>query len=134
FLVKIIAFPAPFAHSGKDGHSAVFHGDVVDQLLDDYSLADARATECADFAAFCKWANEIDDLDPCFQNLCRSVLLRECRSWTVDWVTLRVVYRVTVIDGVSSDVKKSANHGLAYWYSYWAASVSYAHSALQSFR
>jgi hypothetical protein len=38
------------------------------------SLADACAAKCADFAAFCKWANKIDDLDPCFQDLCRGVL------------------------------------------------------------
>ena len=59
----------------------MFHGDVVDQLLDDNSLADAGATKCADFAAFCKWANKIDDLDPSFQDLCTCVLLNEGRRW-----------------------------------------------------
>jgi hypothetical protein len=134
FLVKIIAFPAPFAYSGKYGNAAVFHSDVVDQLLDDNSLADTRATKCADFAAFCKWANEIDDLDPSFQDLCRCVLIRERWRRAMDWVTFRVVHRAAVINHVASDVKKPAKHRLAYWYGNRTASIGYAHSPLQPFR
>src|SRR5436190_5849969 len=52
----------------------------------------------------------------------------------MDWVTLRVVHRTTVIDRVASDVKKPAKHGLAYWYADRTTSVGYAHSALQPFR
>src|SRR5439155_6705712 len=133
FLVKIVAFPAPFPYSGKDGNPAMFHGDVVDQLLDDNSLANARAAKCADFAAFCKWANKIDDLDPSFQDLCRCVLLCERRRRPMDWVTLRVVHRATVINHVASDVKKPTKHGLAYRYADRTASIGHAHSALQPF-
>jgi hypothetical protein len=48
----------------------------------------------------------------------------------MDWVTLRVVHRATVINRVAGDVKKPAKHGLAYWYADRTAGVGYAHSAL----
>ena len=37
--------------------------DVVDQLHDHDGLADARATERADFAALGERANQVDDFD-----------------------------------------------------------------------
>src|SRR4030095_6262574 len=106
----------------------------VDQLLNHNSLANACAAKCTDFAAFCEWANKIDDLDPSFQNLCRCVLL--CERWRrpMDWVTLGVVHRASVIDRVASDVKQTAKHRLAYWHGDRTASIGYAHPALQPFR
>src|SRR5207248_1408538 len=82
----------------KHGNTAVFNCDIVDELLDNHRFADASATKRAHLAAFCKWANKIDDLDPRFQNLCRSVLLGEHRRRAMDWVALRVVHRATVIN------------------------------------
>src|SRR6478672_5468177 len=84
-------------------------------------------------AAFCKWANKIDDLDPCFQDLCRCVLLHERRRRPMDWITLGVVHRAAVINRIASDVKKPSEHALAYWHGDWTASVSHAHAALKSF-
>src|SRR5205807_1443758 len=132
--VKVVTFTRTLAYTCKHRDTPVLYGDVVDQLLDDNSLADARATKCAHFAAFCKWANKIDDLDPRFQDLCRCVLLRERRRRTMDWVTLGVVHRSAVINRVASDVKEPTKHGLAYWYGDRTASVGDAHSALQTFR
>ena len=111
----------------------MFHGDVVDQLLDDNSLADTRAAKCADFAAFCKWANKIDDLDPSFQDLCRCVLLCERRRRPMDWVTLGVVHRCRGYQSRSPVTLKSRpSTALAYWHGDWTASVGHAHSALQA--
>src|SRR4029077_15615414 len=91
-----------------------------------------RATKCTYFAAFCKWANKVDDLDPRFQNLCRRVLLRERRRRAMDWVKLRVVSRATVINHFASDVKKPAEPSFSAWNTHWAASIGDAHPALQS--
>ena len=51
FEPEIVAFAGAFAHAGEHRHTAVLHGDVVDQLHDDDGLADARAAEQADLAA-----------------------------------------------------------------------------------
>src|SRR5206468_9337087 len=101
-------FAASFAHPGKHGNAAMFHRDVVNQLLNDNCLADACAAECADFAAFRKWTNKIDDLDPRFQDLCACVLLGERRRRSMNWVTLGVVHRAAVINRLASDVEKPA--------------------------
>ena len=61
------------AHSGENGESAVLHGDVVDQLLNDDRLADAGAAERADFSALGERANQIDNLDSGLENLTRFV-------------------------------------------------------------
>ena len=42
---EIVAFARTLAHPGEHGDSAMFQGDVVDQLHDDDGLAHARAAE-----------------------------------------------------------------------------------------
>ena len=68
FFVKVVTFTRTLAYTCKHRNTTMFYGDVVDQFLDDNRLADARATECADLATLRKWANEIDDLDSCFED------------------------------------------------------------------
>ena len=79
---------------------------------------------------FVEWTNEIDDLDACFQDLCRCVLLRERRRRPMDWVTLGVVNRAAIINRIASDVKKPTENAFAYWYGDRTASIGYAHPAL----
>src|SRR4029077_615499 len=100
--------------------------------MDHNSLANTRATKCADFAAFCKWANKIDDLDPCFQDLCCCVLLRERRCGPMDRVALFEFHWTAIINRIAGDVKEPPKHALSHWYGDRTASIRYAHSALQS--
>ena len=66
---------------GENGKAAVSFGDVVDQLHDDDGLADARAAERADFAAFREGTNQIDDLDAGLEESCAvDVLLGQRRA------------------------------------------------------
>src|SRR5205823_6356649 len=52
----------------------------------------------------------------------------------MDRVTLGVVHRAAVIDGVTGNVKEPAKHRLAYWYGDRTTSIGHAHSPLQPFR
>ena len=52
FLVKVVALARALAHARKHGDAAMQFGDVVDQFHDHDRLADARATERANLAAF----------------------------------------------------------------------------------
>ena len=63
FVVKIVAFARAFTDAGEHRDTAVQLGDVVDQFHDDDGLADACATERADFAALQERADQVDDLD-----------------------------------------------------------------------
>ncbi len=80
FVVKIVALARPLADAGEDRHTAVQFGNVVDQLHDDDGLAHAGAAEGADFAAFKKGTNQINDLDAGGQDLGRGGLIDQGRG------------------------------------------------------
>ena len=92
-MVEIVAFASPLTHPSENGETAVLHGDVIDQLLNDDSLADARAAERADFSTLGEGANEIDDLDAGFENLGTRVLVDQFRSFPMNRITLGELHR-----------------------------------------
>ena len=69
FVVKVVAFARAFAHSRKHGNAAVQFGDVVNQFHNDDGLANAGATERADFAALQERADEVNDFDASHEHL-----------------------------------------------------------------
>ncbi len=90
FVVEIVALAGALADAGEDGETAVALGDVVDEFEDDDGLADARATERADFAALGERADEVDDLDAGFEDVGLRVLIDERRGRAVNRVALVV--------------------------------------------
>ena len=83
-MVKIIALARPLADSGEHRHAAVRFGDVVDQLLNDHSLAHAGAAEQPDLAAFQDRTKKVDDFNAGFQDLGFGRLLDKLRGGPVD--------------------------------------------------
>ena len=69
FEPQVVAFARALAHAGEHRHTAVFHGDVVDQFHDDDGLADAGAAEQADLAAAKVGLEQVDDLDAGLEHL-----------------------------------------------------------------
>src|SRR5271155_5514191 len=51
FEPQVVALAGALADSGEHRNSAVLHGDVVDQLLNQHGFSDARAAEQTDLAA-----------------------------------------------------------------------------------
>ena len=68
-VIEVVAFAGALADAGEHRIAAVGLGDVVDQLLDEHRLADARAAEQADLAALGVGREQVDDLDAGDQNL-----------------------------------------------------------------
>ena len=81
---QIVALARPLAHAGEDREAAMVAGDVVDQLLDDDRLANARAAEEADLSALEERLDQVNDLDPGLEHLLRCGLLIERRSLAMD--------------------------------------------------
>src|SRR5262249_1717553 len=108
------------------------HRDVVDQLLNDDGFADTRPAKCADFAALCKWANKVDDLDARFQNLCACILLSQCRREAMNRVALFKFDRAATINRMAGHVEESAKNALAYWHTDGAARINHFHAAFQT--
>ena len=83
-------------------------GDVVDQLHNDNRLADARATEQADFTALGKRRDQVDDLDAGFEDLSCRLLILIGRSGTVDGPALLALDRRLVIHRLAEQVENTA--------------------------
>ena len=76
---EVVALARAFADAAEHRHTAVLHGDVVDELHDDDGLADAGAAEQADLAALQVRLEQVDDLDARLEHLQLGRLLLERR-------------------------------------------------------
>src|SRR5579862_3545057 len=110
--VEVGAFARALADTGEDGHAAVLHRDVVDQLLDEHRLADARAAEEPDLAAADVRRDQIDDLQPGLEDLHLRRELAEGRRVAVDRPPLAGRFLLAV-DGIADHVPDPAEGNVA---------------------
>ena len=88
--------------------------DVVDELLNDDRLADARAPEQPDLAALHERRDEIDDLDARLEHLRLRLEIDEGRRPAVNRPALGVFGdRRTFIHRLADNVQNAAERGLA---------------------
>ena len=69
-MVKVVPFAGTLAHAGEYRHTTVLHGNVVDQLHNGNSFANAGAAEETDLAALHVRREQVDDLDARDKHLC----------------------------------------------------------------
>ena len=103
-VVEVVALARALADAGEHGIAAMGLGDVVDQLLDEHRLADARAAEEADLAALGVRRQEIDDLDPGFEDLRLRRLLDIGRGRLVNGARRFVRDRARLVHRLADDV------------------------------
>ena len=80
-VIEIVAFARALADAGEHRIAAVRLGDVVDQLLDEHGLADARAAEQADLAALGVGREQVDDLDAGDRESALPSIARHRKAW-----------------------------------------------------
>src|SRR5215210_5465881 len=68
---EVVPLARALADAREDGDAAVLHRDVVDQLLDEHGLADARAAEEAYLAAADVGGDQVHDLQARLEHLRR---------------------------------------------------------------
>ncbi len=110
---EVVALARALADAGEHRHPVVRLGDVVDQLLDEDRLADARAAEEADLAAARVGLDEVDDLDAGLEDLDRRRELVVRRRVGVDRAVLRDLGLAEAVDGLPDDVEEPPTDGLA---------------------
>src|SRR5262249_53880783 len=113
-------------------HAAVFHGDVVDQFLNNDRLADACTTKCANLAAPREGTDQINYLDARFKDLCLCILIDQRRCGALDWVALIQLHRTTPINRIAGEMEQPSGHTISTWHVNGAASISHFHAALQT--
>ncbi len=102
---EVVALAGALPDAGEHRHAAVLHGDVVDQLLDDDRLADARAAEQADLAAAQVGLEQVDDLDARLEHLQFRRLIFQRRGRAVNRPALLGVDRpIREVDGLAEHV------------------------------
>jgi hypothetical protein len=112
-VVQIVTLTGTLAHTSEDGVTTVSLGDVVDELLNEHSLADTGTTEQTNFSTTGVGGEQIDDLDTSDENLSGGGLLNELWGVVVDRQELVRLDGATLIDGVTSDVYNTAESGRA---------------------
>ncbi len=132
-MIKIVALTGPLADPGKHRIAAEQLGDIVDQLLDQHGLADARAAEQADLAALGVGAQEVDDLDAGNEDFRFCRLVDEVRRLGVDRRAQFGFHRAALIDRLADHVHDAPEGGRADGHDDRAAGVDHiltAHETL----
>ena len=89
-------------------------GDVVDQLHDDDGLADACATERADFAALQERADQIDDLDAGGEHLrARWIDRPSGGAGAMNGITFVGLDRALLVHRLAGDIEHAAHDAFA---------------------
>ena len=119
--------------AGEYRHAAVLQGDVVDELLDDDGLADARAAEQADLAAAQIRLQQIDDLDAGLEHLQPRGLIFEGRRGAMNRIVQLGVHRSHLVHRLADHVEHAAQRFGADRHFHRMAQADGFHAAHQAF-
>src|SRR5690606_12138871 len=106
--------------------------DACDHLLDDDGLADACTAEEADLATADEGAEQVDDLDACFEHFGAWVELGEGWGLTMDGHALGGVDGPTVINGLAGEVEDASEDGFTHGNGNGRAGVEDRHAAAKA--
>ena len=133
-VIEVVAFARALADAGEHRIAAVRLGDVVDQLLDQHRLADARAAEQADLAALGVGRHQIHDLDAGDEDLRFRRLLDIFRRRRMDRHARLHLDRAGLVDRLADHVHDAAERALADRHRNRLAGVGHFLAAHQPFR
>eukprot|EP01137_Pigoraptor_chileana_P012314 Opistho-2@64579 len=108
FVVKIVALTGALADTGKHRVTTVRLSDVVDELLDEHSLADTGTTKETNLASLGIRGKEVDDLNASDQNLGVGAHLHERGGLCVDGQLRLRVDGATLVNGLTNDVHNAS--------------------------
>ena len=107
----------------------MLHGYVVDKLLNEHRLADARAAEQSYLTALGVWLQQVNDLDTGFQYLRHRLLLLESRCLAVYLPALAVGKFAFAVDGVAQYVEHTSQSAVAHRHANRLSGGGYFHSS-----
>jgi hypothetical protein len=113
FVIEVVAFARALADAGEHRIAAVRLGDIIDQLLDEHRLADARAAKQADLAALGVRRQQIDDFDASDENLRFRRLLGIARRRLMDGAQSLSLDGASFVDRLADDVHDAAERRFA---------------------
>ncbi len=127
---QVVALARALAHAAERRQPAVLLGEVVDQLLDQHRLADARAAEQPDLAALRVGREQVDHLDARLEHLGRRRQILHARRVLVDLAALGVRGQLLAeVDRFAQQVEDPPQRRLAHRHRDRAARVDHLDAA-----
>ena len=106
-FIEIVPFPGALTHATEHGHTTVFLGDVVDQLLNEHGFAHPGATEEAHLAPLAVRGQQVNHLDARFKDAGLGFQVREAGSSAVNGGGPGLVHRTTLVYGRPQHVENA---------------------------
>jgi peptide chain release factor 1 len=108
FVVQIVTLTSTFTDTTENGVTTVSLGNVVNQFLNQDSLADTSTTEETNLTTTSVGGKKIDDLDTSLENFGSGRLVNELGSFSVNGEELLGLDGTTLINGLTNDVDDTA--------------------------
>ncbi len=131
-VIEVVAFTGPLPDAGEHRETRVRHRDVADQLHQGHGLADTGAAEQADLAALGDRHDQVDHLDPGFENFHRGGLVGIRRRLAVNRHVGIGIDRAHFVDRRTQHVHDPAQGGLANRNQNRIAGRQHLHAAAQA--
>ena len=132
-MIEVVAFAGALAHAGEHRVTGMFNGDIADQFHHVDGLADARAAKQADLAALGERTEQVNHLDPGFQQFGGARLILKRRGWLVDAAQGFGLHRSLVVNRLAQHVHDPAQGRCTHRHRNRRMGVTDLHVPLQSF-
>ncbi len=131
-MVEVIALAGALPHASKHRQTAMFLGDIVNELHHGNGLADAGAAEQSHFAAFGKRAYQVDYLDAGLEQILTGREFLVDRGPAVDRGRLFRPYRAHFVDRTAEHVHDASQRLGAHRHRNRRAGIHHFHPAAQT--
>src|SRR3989344_2180875 len=131
-MIEVIPLASSLAYSGKNRIPAVLGCNVMNEFLDDDSLADARASEETHLASLEYRADKIYNFNTSFQNFNFRRLFDVFWCVAVNWQFFIGRNRFAIINDFTEDVENASECSRADGHRNRRASICHFHSARQA--
>ena len=107
-MVQVVTLTSTLTDTGENRVTTVGLGNVVDQFLNQHSLADTGTAEKTNLATTSVRGEEVDDLDAGFEHFGLGRLLDKLWGVGVDGRELDTLDLTALVDGLANDVHDTA--------------------------
>src|SRR2546430_15317128 len=97
-MVQVIPFAGARTHASKDAIATMPFSNIVDQFLNDNSLADTCTTKSSDLTTFHEGTDQVDNLNACLEDLNLWGLVFQRRRMPVNGIAGSILNFRLVVD------------------------------------
>ena len=111
-MVKIVSFAGTLSNACKHRNTTMLHGNIIHHLHHDNSFANSSTAKESHLAAPWKRNKKVYNLNTCFKNLNRCILLGKFWSRSMNRTHFFLTYRAEPVNGFAHNIKHTAKASL----------------------